>query len=76
MLPLRSLPGRLAPGWADRLEALLSAKKRLKLQRDAAVATTFPDACALDALRRTADPRWVDLVLAPAQQAQATGSTR
>jgi hypothetical protein len=76
MLPLRSLPSRLAPGWADRLEALLSAKKRLKLQRDAAVATTFPDASALDALRRTADPRWVDLVLAPARQAQATGSTR
>jgi hypothetical protein len=63
VLPLRALPARLQPGWLDRLEALLSAKKRLKLERDAAVATTFPDASAEDAVRRTADPRWVDMLL-------------
>jgi hypothetical protein len=63
VLPLRALPARLQPGWADRLEALLSAKKRLKLERDAAVAATFPDACAEDAVRRTAEARWVDMLL-------------
>jgi hypothetical protein len=75
MIPLPDLPARLVPGWPDRLGALLSAKKRLKLERDAAVAGTFPDATALDALRRTADPRWVDLVLAgaPRPGAAATG---
>ena len=60
---LRTLPARLEPGPLDRLEALLSAKKRLKLARDAAVAGTFPDATALEALRRTTDPRWLALVL-------------
>jgi len=63
VVPLRELPARLQPGWLDRLEALLSAKKRLKLERDAAVAGTFPDASAEDAIRRTADARWVEMVL-------------
>lgn len=63
MITLRTLPARLRPGPLDRLEALLSAKKRLKLARDAAVAGTFPDATALEALRRTTDPRWLALVL-------------
>jgi hypothetical protein len=63
VVPLSELPARLQPGWLDRLEALLSAKKRLKLERDAAVASTFQDACAADAVRRTADPRWVNMVL-------------
>jgi hypothetical protein len=64
MIPLRALPARLQPGWLDRLEALLSAKKRLKLERNAAVGAAFPDDGAEAAMRRTADPRWVDMVLA------------
>jgi Beta-1,4-N-acetylgalactosaminyltransferase (CgtA) len=63
MVPLRALPARLQPGALARLEALLSAKKRLKLERDAAVATTFPDASALAALQRTTDARWLAMVL-------------
>lgn len=63
IVPLRAVPARLQPGWLDRVEALLSAKKRLKLERNAAIATTFPDACADDAVRRTVDPRWVAMVL-------------
>ena len=63
VVSLRDLPARLQPRALDRLEALLSAKKRLKLERDAAVATTFPDATVLDAVRRTSDRRWVDRVL-------------
>jgi hypothetical protein len=38
VVPLAELPARLKPGWRDRCEALLSAKKRLQLERDAAVA--------------------------------------
>ena len=63
VVPLAELPARLKPGWRDRCEALLSAKRRLQLERDAAVAAAFPDACAEDALRRTVDRRWLDLVL-------------
>jgi prolyl-tRNA synthetase len=62
-VPLAELPMRLKPRWRDRCEALLSAKKRLQLERDAAVAGAFPDDCAEDALRRTVDPRWLELVL-------------
>lgn len=65
MLSLKSLPARLSPSWADRLAGLLSAKKRLKLERDAAVATTFADPDAMAALRRTVDARWLALALSP-----------
>lgn len=63
VVPLRELPARLQPGWRDRIEALLSAKKRLTLERDAAVAATFADASVEDAVRRTTDPRWAAMVL-------------
>lgn len=63
VIGLRDLPRRLAPGLGDRLGALMSSKKRLKRVRDSAVATTFPDATAADAVRRTTDPRWLAMVL-------------
>jgi hypothetical protein len=60
---LPDVPARLQPSWTDRLAALLSSKKRLILERNAAVATTFPDASAEAAVQRTADPRWLAMVL-------------
>jgi len=72
LLPLRELPQRLAPAWWQPLAACVDAKKRLTLERDAAVATTFPDADALAALRRTSDARWVEAALAPRPAATAS----
>lgn len=69
MIGLRALPARLEPGWLDRVAACLSAKKRLKLERDAAVATTFADPDAMAALRRTVDARWLAMALSPRQPA-------
>lgn len=63
VLALADLPARLEPRWRDRVEALLSAKKRLKLDRDEAVAATFADASVADAVARTTDARWRALVL-------------
>jgi hypothetical protein len=64
IVSLRDLPARLQPRALDRLEALLSAKKRLNLERDAAVVTTFPDLTVLDAVQRTSDKQWVNRVMA------------
>jgi hypothetical protein len=65
MISLHALPARLRPSWGEKLAAMLSAKHRLKLERNAAVASTFPDADALAALHRTTDARWLDAVLHP-----------
>ncbi len=53
LLDVSVLPSRLQPGAVDRLEALLSRKKRLAAQRNRAVAAAFPDASTADAVRRT-----------------------
>ena len=63
VIGLPALVRQLQPGALDRLEGLLSAKKRLKLERDAAVASTFPDATLEDAVRRTVEARFHSAVL-------------
>ncbi len=63
VIGLQALVRQLQPSVIDRLAGLLSAKKRLKLVRDAAVETVFADASLEDAVPRTVDPAYHAVVL-------------
>ncbi len=56
---LKTLASRLEPRIADRLLAALSEKKRLKLQRNAALSAAFPEDRIEDAVRATVEPRFL-----------------
>ncbi len=63
VIGLEGLIRRLVPTPLERLAARLSSKQRLKLARDAAVASAFPDASLVEAVRRTVDPAYHSVVL-------------
>lgn len=56
---LKALAAALRPRIGDRIAAILSEKKRLKLQRNAALTAAFPEERIEDAVRATVEPRFL-----------------
>lgn len=56
---LKALSSRLQPSITDRILAVVSEKKRLKLQRNDALPTAFPQDSIEDAVRATVEPQFL-----------------
>jgi hypothetical protein len=63
LVDVHDLPRFMTPSAADRLAALLLPKKRLKLERNAAIEAMFPDADTAAAVRRTVAPEFAGTML-------------